>query len=80
MTSRRFDQLFNQPPRKSESDLTQFHMDLAASIQQVTEEIVLLLAKTLQKETGRTTSASLVECAELCCQWPLATGRPLPNI
>ena len=52
MTSRRFDQLFNQPPRKSESDLTQFHMDLAASIQQVTEEIVLLLAKTLQKETG----------------------------
>ena len=57
MTSRRFDQLFNQPPRKSESELTQFHMDLAASIQQVTEDIVLLLAKTLHKETG---------CENLC--------------
>ena len=52
MTSRRFDQLFNQPPRKSESELTQFHMDLAASIQQVTEDIVLLLATPMQKETG----------------------------
>jgi carbamoyltransferase len=52
MTSRKFDKLFGQSPRKSESNLTQFHMDLASSIQLVTEEIVLKLAKTLKEETG----------------------------
>ncbi|MFM7546176.1 MAG: carbamoyltransferase [Synechococcales cyanobacterium] len=52
MTSRKFDKLFAQSPRKSESNLTQFHMDLASSIQLVTEEIVLKLAKTLKEETG----------------------------
>ena len=54
MTSRRFNQLFGQPPRQPESELTQFHMDLAASIQQVTEEIVLALATTLHQDTGQT--------------------------
>jgi carbamoyltransferase len=52
MTSRRFATLFGQPPRRPESELTQFHMDLAASIQRVTEEIVLALAHSLQAETG----------------------------
>jgi len=52
MTGRRFHALFGQPPRQAESQLTQFHMDLAASIQVVTEEIVLRLARTLQRETG----------------------------
>jgi len=52
MTSRKFHNLFGSPPRGRESELTQFHMDLAASIQLVTEEIVLKLAKTLQTETG----------------------------
>ena len=52
MTSRRFHRLFGEPPRQPESELTQFHMDLAASIQQVTEEIVLLLAQALQADTG----------------------------
>lgn len=52
MTSRKFHRLFGQPPRQSESDLSQFHMDLAASIQSVTEEIVLKLARSLQAETG----------------------------
>ena len=41
-----------RPPRKGETELTQFHMDLAASIQVVTEEIVLKLAKSLRDETG----------------------------
>lgn len=54
MTSRRFERLFGQPPRRPESELTQFHMDLAASIQCVTEEIVLALARSLQAETGAT--------------------------
>ena len=52
MTSRRFNKLFGYPPRKKEGELTRFHMDLAASIQVVTEEIVLKLAKGLREETG----------------------------
>ena len=52
MTSRKFHKLFGSPPRKSEKELTQFHMDLAASIQVVTEEIVLKIAKSLQQETS----------------------------
>ncbi len=52
MTSRKFHQLFESPPREKEMKLTQFHMDLAASIQVVTEEIVIKLARSLKKETG----------------------------
>ena len=52
MTSQRFHALFGQPPRDPESDLKPFHMDLAASIQVVTEDIVLALARSLHKETG----------------------------
>ncbi len=52
MTSRKFHKLFGSPPRGKEKELTQFHMDLAASIQSVTEEIVLKLATSLRKETG----------------------------
>ena len=52
MTSRKFHKLFGAPPRESEKELTQFHMDLAASIQVVTEEVVLKIARSLQKETG----------------------------
>ncbi len=51
MTSKKFNKLFGKTPRKSESELEQFHMDLAASIQSVTEEIVLKLSKSLRKET-----------------------------
>ena len=54
MTGRKFHQLFGRPPRKGETELSQFHMDLAASIQEVTEEIVLKLARTLRHETGAT--------------------------
>ena len=54
MTSRKFDKLFASPPRERETELRQFHMDLAASIQTVTEEIVLRLARTLRAETGAT--------------------------
>ena len=52
MTSQRFHALFGQPPRDPESDLEPFHMDLAASIQVVTENIVLALARSLHEETG----------------------------
>ena len=52
MTSRAFDELFGGPPRKPEDEITQREMDLAASIQKVTEEIVLRLTRSLAKEHG----------------------------
>jgi len=52
MTSSKFHRLFGAPPRSPETELTQFHMDLAASIQVVTEDVVIKLAKSLRKETG----------------------------
>ena len=52
MTNTRFDALFGQPARKADQLLTQFHMDIAASIQAVTEEIVLRLTRSLRAETG----------------------------
>lgn len=52
MTNEGFNDLFGAPPRKSESILGQREMDLAASIQAVTEEIVIKLAKGIKKSTG----------------------------
>jgi len=52
MTNKRFDELFGGPPRKPESPLTQREMDLARSIQEVTEETMLRLSRTLHGETG----------------------------
>lgn len=52
MTNKKFDDLFGGPPRKSDQLLTQRHMDLAASIQAVTEEVVLRLTRSLRDETG----------------------------
>ena len=52
MTSKKFNELFKSTPRKSESEIKQFHMDLAASIQKVTEEVVIKIAKNLRKDTG----------------------------
>lgn len=52
MTNEKFNDLFGGPPRKQESMLTQREMDLAASIQEVVEEVVLKLAKGVAKTTG----------------------------
>lgn len=52
MTNARFANLFGGPARRPEAPLTQREMDLAASIQVVTEEIVLRLARALHQETG----------------------------
>lgn len=52
MTNRRFARLFDGPPRQPEAEVTQREMDLARSIQVVTEEVVLRLATTVQRETG----------------------------
>ncbi len=53
MTNKRFDNLFGGPPRESEGELTQREMDLAASIQKITEEVVVKLARNVAKDTGQ---------------------------
>ena len=52
MTNKKFNNLFGGPPRKPESELTQKEMDLAASIQKVTEDVVIKIAKSIQSETS----------------------------
>lgn len=53
MTSNKFHKLFGGPPRKPESELTQKEMDLARSVQEVTEEIVLKIAEHVSRETKK---------------------------
>ena len=53
MTNRNFNALFGSKPRKPESEITQKEMDIAASIQSVTEEIVLNLGKHVLTETEK---------------------------
>jgi len=53
MTSGRFHALFGGPPRKPESQLTQKEMDIARSIQAVTEEVMLRMARHVRRETGQ---------------------------
>ena len=51
MTNKKFNDLFGQKPRDPKNEkITQFHMDIAASIQKVTEEVMLSLAKSIRKE------------------------------
>ena len=52
MTNAKFDALFGAPPRKPEDPLTQREMDLAASVQAVTEEAVLRMTRALREEIG----------------------------
>lgn len=52
MTNERFDAIFGGPPRRASDPLEQRHMDLAASVQAATEEIVLRLTRSLASETG----------------------------
>ena len=53
MTSEKFNDLFGQKPRDAKNEkISQFHMDIAASIQKVTEDIMINLAKSIRKEYG----------------------------
>ena len=52
MTNDKFAALFGVKVRKPEELLTQHHMDLAASVQAVTEEIVIRLARSVKRDTG----------------------------
>lgn len=73
MTSKRFDRLFDGPPRQPESELTAREMDLAASIQLVTEEIVMKMAEHARRSTGEA-DAVLAGGVALNC---VANGRLL---
>ncbi|NQU19264.1 carbamoyltransferase [bacterium] len=53
MTNRRFSKLFGGPPRKAETQITQREMDIARSIQAVTEEIMLKMAKYVKETTNQ---------------------------
>jgi len=53
MTNVAFNRLFDRPPRKPESKLTQSDMDLACSVQDVTNEVILRMARHVRKETGQ---------------------------
>ena len=73
MTNAKFDALFGRPPRKPESKLTQSDMDLARSIQEVTEEIMFRMARHVRQET-ELTNLCLAGGVALNC---VANGRIL---
>ena len=52
MTNERFNRLFGGPPREAESKLTQKEMDLARSVQEVCEEVMMRMARTVHRQTG----------------------------
>jgi carbamoyltransferase len=73
MTNGRFDRLFGGKPRKPESPLTQRDMDLARSVQVVTEEIMMRMARHVHRETGMDRLVLAGGCALNC----VANGRIL---
>ena len=76
MTNKKFSNLFGQFPRNSKKDkLTQFHMDIAASIQLVTEEIILKLTQSIASE-HKTKNLCLAGGVALNC---VANGKILKN-
>jgi len=73
MTGKRFDELFGGPPRKPDELLTQKHMDIAASIQLVLEEIMLRMTRFAARETGVRNLCLAGGCALNC----VANGKIL---
>jgi len=73
MTNRAFDKLFGAPARTPETDLRQRDMDLARSVQDVTEEVMLRMARHAQKETGARYLCLAGGCALNC----VANGKIL---
>ena len=67
MTSRKFHKLFGSEPRKSESKLTQFHMDLASSVQNNGRDCHLL--KIIKKETNSENLCLAGGRFKLCGKW-----------
>jgi len=75
MTNGKFHRLFGGPQRAPEGLLNQRHMDLAASIQQVTEEILLRMAREVHRQTG-TNHLVMAGGVALNCVWPTDVSLP----
>ncbi len=73
MTSSAFDELFGGPPRAPESEISQREMDLARSVQEVTEEVMLRMARHVRKTTGQKNLVLAGGCALNC----VANGKIL---
>ena len=73
MTNKKFHELFGGPPRKFETHLTQREMDLASSIQKVTEEIIIKLATDIAKNRGEKFMSCGWCCIEPRCKWHFIT-------
>ncbi|MBN1868217.1 carbamoyltransferase [Candidatus Sumerlaeota bacterium] len=73
MTSERFHRLFGGPPRRPESDLTQREMDLAASLQAVTDRVMLNIARRAKERTGKRNLCMAGGCTLNC----VANGKIL---
>ncbi|HUT24594.1 MAG TPA: carbamoyltransferase [Sumerlaeia bacterium] len=73
MTNRRFHELFGGPPRKPESEMTQREMDLAASLQVVTERVMMNVARRARERTGKRNLCLAGGCALNC----VANGKIL---
>lgn len=73
MTNRKFDKLFGGPARKPESQVTQKEMDLARSVQDVTEEIMMRMARHVHQQTGQKNLVLAGGCALNC----VANGKIL---
>jgi carbamoyltransferase len=71
MTNRKCARLFGGPPRRPETQITQREMDIAASIQSVTEDIMIKMATHVHKETKQKNLCG----AQLCGQWSYLAGR-----
>ena len=74
MINEQFEKLFQMPRRKPESNITRFYMDVAASVQKVTEEIVVRLAKSAAEYTGHEENLVLAGGIALNC---VANGKLL---
>lgn len=78
MTNGAFDRLFGGPPREPESKLTQREMDLARSVQDVCEDVMLRMARTVHRETGLDRLCLCRgRCAQLRREWPRSARGPV---
>ena len=77
MTNKKFENLFGGTPRKPESDLTQKHMDIAASIQKVIEEIIVKIAKSIREETKEKLMLSRRSGSKLCGKFSFRRAEDL---
>ena len=81
MTNTKFHKLFGQNPRNSNREkITQFHMDIAASIQNVTEEIMIKLSRSIRKEYNIKNLCLAGGVALNCCNGKILNEKIFDNI